>query len=177
VSILEKNHIMKYLFVFLLLGLVSCGDDSSVNERGKSKKKKSNANSLTERAIDFQNAYRTFEFDAIEPYLSSGSIDFTKKFWSDENLEANKTELSKKYKEKGSDNYVIKSKIYEHIDKNYNKEKRAKITQCCNGWGEEFETFWVRENNTWKVDFFTTMQVIFKNKMCYDENGNLIKCD
>ena len=32
---------MRYLFVFLLIGLVSCGDDSSENEKGKSTKKKS----------------------------------------------------------------------------------------------------------------------------------------
>jgi len=32
---------MKYLFVFLLVGLFSCGVDSSENEKGRSTKKKS----------------------------------------------------------------------------------------------------------------------------------------
>ena len=103
---------------------------------------------LEELAIDFQMAYRTFNFNTIKPYISSGSISFAKNMYELHPLSKEKREeLIKTFKDK--ENKVISKRI---------DKQMAEVEMCCNAYGDSFPTFWVLEGDNWKVDFERTMK-------------------
>ena len=150
---------MKYLFVFLLVGLMSCGNDATgdVNVRTSETTK-------NDKKIETAKQPNCDEMDEPHYTALTAPLDYTGIAF---NCEENKVRNLMTFKD-GEANGLVRC-WYGH---------NGQLMYEGNYLNDEEDGLWI----SWDATGFVMMEEYYKNgelisEKCFDESGNQIKCD